>query len=90
MNQQDMRAAVRERYVDFKDISVVNLPIPTIQPDEILVKVHATTINRTGCALVNAKPSIMRFFIGFWSPKRKILGTDFAGEVVQVLSLIHI
>ncbi len=79
-----MRAAVRDKYVDFKNIELRDIPIPKIKANEILVKVHANTVNRTGCALVNAKPFIMRFFIGFWKPKLKILGTDFAGEVVEV------
>lgn len=79
-----MKAAIRNRYVDFKNIEVKDIPIPTIKPNEILVKVHANTVNRTGCALVNGKPFIMRFFIGFFRPRLKVLGTDFAGEVVEV------
>ncbi len=79
-----MKAAVRDRYVDFSEIEIRNIPIPDINEDEVLVKIHASTINRTGCALVNAKPFIMRFFIGFMKPKRLVLGTDFSGEVVKV------
>lgn len=79
-----MKAAVREKYVEYKDIQVKDIPKPNIAPDQILVRVRATTVNRTGCALVNGKPLIMRFFIGFFTPKLKVLGTDFAGEVVEV------
>lgn len=52
--------------------------------DELLVKVYATTVNRTDCALVTGRPWIMRLFIGLWKPKLPILGTDFAGEVIEV------
>ena len=56
--------------------------------DEILVKVHATTVNRTDCANLQAKPFIMRFVLGLFSPKI-IVGSDFAGEViVQVGSAV--
>ena len=84
MTKKTMKAAIRENYVDFKNIEIKDIPIPQLESDEILVKVHATTVNRTGCALVNGKPFIMRFFIGFLRPKLTVLGTDFAGEVVQV------
>lgn len=85
MKEELMKAAVREKYCDFHDIEIKNVPKPTCSADDnLLVKVYASSINRTSCALVNAKPFIMRFFIGFFKPKKYILGTDFAGEVVDI------
>ena len=59
------------------------IPTPTPAAHEILVRVHATTVNRTDCAILRAKPFVMRFGTGLRRPKSPVPGTDFAGEVVQ-------
>jgi NADPH:quinone reductase-like Zn-dependent oxidoreductase len=78
-----MKAAVRKHYgaPDQIKIASINKPIP--KADEVLVKIHATTVNRTDCANLTAKPFIMRLFLGLFGPKKTILGTDFAGEVME-------
>src|SRR5262249_44745597 len=49
---------------------------------EILVRVHATTVNRTDCHLRNADPFVWRFIVGgLRHPKRNVLGMEFAGVV---------
>jgi NADPH:quinone reductase-like Zn-dependent oxidoreductase len=45
---------------------------------------HAATVNRTDCGELRAHPFFMRFFYGFWRPKRSIFGLDFAGQVEAV------
>ena len=44
---------------------------------------RAATVNRTDCAILQAKPFVMRFGNGLRRPKSPVPGTDFAGEVVQ-------
>jgi NADPH:quinone reductase-like Zn-dependent oxidoreductase len=56
--------------------------------DEILVKVHATTVTRTDVAIRAAKPWIWRLLAGLLRPRRQILGLEFAGEVVEVGSMV--
>jgi NADPH:quinone reductase-like Zn-dependent oxidoreductase len=46
--------------------------------------VHATTVNRTDCALLQARPAIMRLVTGLRGPRSPLLGTDFVGEVASV------
>jgi NADPH:quinone reductase-like Zn-dependent oxidoreductase len=51
---------------------------------EVLVRVHATTLNRTDCHLRSADPFFWRFILGFRRPKRHVLGMEFAGVVEEV------
>jgi NADPH:quinone reductase-like Zn-dependent oxidoreductase len=76
-----MKAAVRTRYGPPEVVQVTDVEKPTPKNDEVLVKVHATTVNRTDCGIRAAKPSILRLFLGLRRPRRTIIGTEFAGIV---------
>jgi NADPH:quinone reductase-like Zn-dependent oxidoreductase len=75
---------VHDRYgpPDVLRLEDVERPVPN--EDEVLVKVHATTVTRSDAAWRAAKPFISRFFTGLRRPRRRILGTEFAGEVEAV------
>jgi NADPH:quinone reductase-like Zn-dependent oxidoreductase len=79
-----MRAVVYDRYgaPDVLRLEDVERPVP--KEDEVLVKIHATTVNRTDCGSRGAKPFFIRYFTGLLRPKRKILGMELAGEVEAV------
>lgn len=79
-----MKAAVYTRYGPPDVIQLKEIPIPTPGENEVLVRVHATTVNRTDCANLTAQPSFMRLTMGLTNPKRQTLGTDFAGKVEAV------
>lgn len=81
---QKMKAAVRRIYGMPRVIKIEEVKKPVPDDDEVLIRVYATTVNRTDCANLTAKPFIMRFIIGFTKPKKVILGTDFAGKVEAV------
>lgn len=79
-----MKASIRRRYVLPNQIKVENIEKPIPKDNEVQVQVKATTVNRTDCANLTAKPFIMRFVLGLFKPRKIILGTDFAGDVVAV------
>jgi NADPH:quinone reductase-like Zn-dependent oxidoreductase len=60
----------------------VEEPVP--QGNEVLVRIHATTVNRTDCGFRAAKPFIARFVTGLRRPRVTIMGTEFAGVVEAV------
>ncbi|WP_347756228.1 NAD(P)-dependent alcohol dehydrogenase [Agrococcus sp. ProA11] len=78
-----MRAAVSARYGAPDVVVVRDIPAPVPADDEILIRVSATTVNRTDCAYRAARPFFMRAFTGLRRPRRTVLGTEFVGEVVQ-------
>ncbi len=79
-----MRAVVYDRYgpPDVLRLEEVERPVP--KGDEVLVRIRATTVNRTDCGWRSARPFIVRSFIGLLRPKRKILGMELAGDVEEV------
>ncbi|WP_339650373.1 NAD(P)-dependent alcohol dehydrogenase [uncultured Maribacter sp.] len=83
-----MKAALRRTYGSPSRITLENIKRPEPKDNEVLIQVHATTVNRTDCANLTAKPFIMRFILGLFTPRKKIMGTDFAGEVVALGSHI--
>jgi NADPH:quinone reductase-like Zn-dependent oxidoreductase len=74
-----MRAVVYHGYgpPDVLQIEEVAQPVP--RDDEVLIRVHATSVNRTDCGFRRPEPFIVRFFSGLLRPKRPILGTEVAG-----------
>jgi NADPH:quinone reductase-like Zn-dependent oxidoreductase len=79
-----MKAAVRTRYGPPEVVRISEVPTPQAQPDEVLVRVRAATVNRTDCGFRAAEPWIVRFFSGITKPKATILGCEFAGELTEV------
>jgi NADPH:quinone reductase-like Zn-dependent oxidoreductase len=84
----DMRAVVFDRYGPPEVLRLEEVERPVPKDDEVLIKVHASTVNRTDVGLRSAEYFISRFFTGLLRPKRKIPGTELAGEVEAVGSAV--
>lgn len=84
MNQDMMNAAVHTRYGPPEVVEVRRKPRPVPKQDELLIKVYASTVNRTDCGFRSAEYFISRFFSGLFRPKYTTLGCEFAGEIVEV------
>jgi NADPH:quinone reductase-like Zn-dependent oxidoreductase len=83
-----VRAVVHDRYgpPEVWRLEEVEQPVPA--EDEVLVKIHVTTVNRTDCGLRSAEYFVSRFFTGLRRPKQRILGMELAGEVAAVGSAV--
>lgn len=79
-----MKAIVYTQYGTPNVLKLKELAKPTPRDNEVLIKVFATTVNRTDCATVRAKPFFMRLVTGIFKPKKAIPGTDFAGQIEAI------
>jgi NADPH:quinone reductase-like Zn-dependent oxidoreductase len=79
-----MKAAVATRYGPPGVVRLVDVPRPIPAANELLVQVHASTVNRTDCGFRAGHPWFIRSFIGVTRPKHTILGNEFAGVVESV------
>ena len=79
-----MKAAVYTKYGSPEVLQLKDVVKPTPKDNEVLIKMHATSVNRTDCGFRNPDPIIVRFFSGLTRPKRTILGSEFAGQIEEV------
>lgn len=86
-----MKAAVFDRYGEPEVQYIADVPKPVPTDEQILVRVHATTVNRADCHLRSGKPRWQRIFNlifergGVLRPKpQTILGGEYAGVVEAV------
>ena len=79
-----MKAAVYKKYGPPDIVKIEEVDRPSPRSNEVLVKVFATTVNRTDCGFRSAEYFISRFFSGLFRPKFEILGNEFAGIIDAV------
>ncbi|MGV9610906.1 NAD(P)-dependent alcohol dehydrogenase [Nocardia xishanensis] len=78
-----MRAVVYDRYGGPEVLSVVEVPAPSPGPKQVLVQVHATSINLSDWETLRGTPLYSRIG-GLRAPRRPVLGSDIAGRVEVV------
>jgi len=79
-----MKAMVRYNYgsPDVLALEEIEKPIP--KDDEVLIKVHAASVNAMDYRFLTGTPYIARIMAGLLKPKHKVLGLDVAGRVEAV------
>jgi NADPH:quinone reductase-like Zn-dependent oxidoreductase len=79
-----MRAAVRTSYGPPEVVRIAEVAKPAVRDNEVLVKVYATTVNRTDCGFRAGRPFFVRALTGLPQPRVTVLGSEFAGTVEAV------
>ncbi len=83
-----MIAAVSDTYGDSSVITINEIAKPTPNENEFLLAIKCSGVNRTDAGFLTGLPKFARIFYGLGKPKNKVLGCEFAGEVVAVGSAI--
>lgn len=76
-----MKAAVYHRYGGPDVVEFADVPVPSPGPDEILIRVIASSVNRTDTGFRSAEYFISRLFSGLFRPNAKVLGCEFSGDI---------
>lgn len=79
-----MKAIVHERYGTPDVLELREVDKPVVGADEVLVRVHATSVNPVDWHTVTGTPYLVRMMAGLLKPKSEFLGVDFAGTVEAV------
>ena len=79
-----MKAIIYTQYGPPEVVRLTEVEKPVPKDNEVLIKVYATTINRTDCGFRSAEYFIVRFFSGIIRPKNKTLGNEFAGDIEAI------
>lgn len=83
-----MRAAVHTHYGSPSVVEIQEIDKPTPKENEVLIKLFASTVNRTDSGFRSAEYFISRFWSGLFRPKYKTLGCEFSGEIVAIGSAV--
>lgn len=79
-----MKAITRTTYGSPDVLKIQDIPRPQPKDNEVLIRVHATTVNRTDCGILRGKPYLIRLFTGLIKPSSLVPGTDFAGQIEAI------
>jgi NADPH:quinone reductase-like Zn-dependent oxidoreductase len=79
-----MKAVVYEKYGSPDVLELIEVDTPSVADDEILVKVHAASIQQTDINFRKGTPILARVLAGLFKPKNPILGCDYSGIVEAV------
>ena len=79
-----MKAIVYHEYGSPDVLELQEIDKAVVKDDDVLVRVHAASVNPADVALVTGTPYIVRIVAGLFKPKSKIPGLDVAGRVEAV------
>lgn len=85
-----MQAVIQRRYGSADDLELREIPKPTPDEDEVLVRVRAASVNPDVWHVLTGLPYVLRLFgAGLRRPKNPVPGTDVAGIVEAVGSRVE-
>lgn len=83
-----MKAILYQQYGPPEVAHLTEVEKPVVKPHDVLIRVMASTVNRTDAGFRSAEYFISRFWSGLFRPKHQILGCEFAGKVEAVGSMV--
>jgi NADPH:quinone reductase-like Zn-dependent oxidoreductase len=80
-----LKAAVYSRYAPPEVVEIKDVQKPVPKDNEVLVRIHPTTVCAAACRMRKADPFLVRFMNNLSRPKKiQILGMEFAGKIESV------
>ena len=79
-----MKAIVYTKYGSPEVAKLTEVPKPLPKDNELLIKVYASTVNRTDAGFRSAEYFVSRFWTGLLRPKYQVLGCEFAGVIEDI------
>src|SRR5438093_9583752 len=79
-----MKAIAYDKYGSFDVLALRDIDKPAVQDGEVLVRVHAVSLQIGDCFGVRGAPYMVRMYTGLLKPKYGVPGYDFAGQVEAV------
>jgi NADPH:quinone reductase-like Zn-dependent oxidoreductase len=84
-----LKAIICSKYGPPDVLQLKEVEKPALKDNEVLIRVHATTVSKGDCDLRSLKvplsfQPLMRMGFGFRGPRKKILGQELAGEIESV------
>ncbi len=76
-----VKAAIRTSYGGPEQVRIEDVPTPVPGERQVLVRVHAASVNRADLDYIEPRPQFIRAFVGVRRPRNPRLGTDVAGTV---------
>jgi len=79
-----MKAIVYTTYGSPDVLKLEEIPQPSPADNQVLVKIHAASVNAFDWHMLRGDPFLVRFMAGLFKPKNTILGADISGTVEAV------
>lgn len=79
-----MKTVVATKYGPPEILQIKDAPKPIPKDNEVLIKIHAASINSWDWDLIRGKPRIYRLLFGLFKPKHPVIGSDIAGTIESV------
>lgn len=79
---QNLHAWSVMAYGDPEQLAPVSRPLPTPEPNQVLIRICASAVSRADGMFRAGTPRFARLFVGLKRPKRDLIGTCFSGEVI--------
>ena len=79
-----MQALTQPQYGDASVLTLSQIPKPVPKNNEVLIRIHATSINDYDWCLMRGKPYLYRLMFGLFKPKSAILGMELAGTIETI------